>query len=70
MVSRSGLDITGACKVNTSLHHILTSSLQITFPRLKQLRPRRHTHLAVDNHVDGAFLDDVPRCAFLSLVEH
>lgn len=27
-------------------------------------------HLAVDDHVDRALLDDVPRRALLSLVEH
>lgn len=30
----------------------------------------RNTHLAIDHHVDRTLLNDVPWCAFLSLVEH
>lgn len=55
---------------NSSLQHIFTCFSLISFPWLKHSYPCRNTHLAVDNYVDRPFLDDVPRCAFLSLVEH
>lgn len=49
---------------------LLVCSTQMHENVREWMNSSRNTHLAIDYHVDRTLLNDVPWCAFLSLVEH